>query len=137
MLSLFELNEKAKWAKKTIDDFEKSYRREEWIGRHRIQWSIGRTDYLDMFGDIANSQFTPILIVVTDKLPLMVERIPGVCISRLGEIKTAIELWIAGAGPWPEPREATMETIPEPPPVLPPAPPPPPPERKTTVSMRI
>jgi len=143
MLTLAELNEMVIADRNKIGALVDSYKREERLGTYKLRWALENQWCMNY--DTAVSEqtdnigsYVPTLLITIEHGMIRLPMAPGAAISRYGEIKTAIEVWIAGNGPWPEPKTEEMETVqPEPPPVLPPVPPPPPPERDIRTGIGI
>jgi len=111
-MSLEELNATVGSETNKINALVSSYRREEPHGIYKIQWGLTRGyDAFDYaVGDGGGPEnFIPLLFAAADQGRLLLQKMPGAVISRFGEIKTALELWIAGNGPWPEPKEETVD----------------------------
>jgi len=108
VLTLAELNMCIKAEQQRSLDRVDAYLREEKHGEYVIKWWVGSKwggfDFAVFEPKDRLEQF-PSLAIMGQTGWLKVDQAPGTLISRYGEIKTAIELWIAGNGPWPEPRE--------------------------------
>jgi hypothetical protein len=114
VLTLAELNASIIAERNRIGATVDSYQREERRGVYRVRWGIRhRTDANDdvIFQDTHDLSYRPDIFLLVDHLRVVrLDRMPGWIISRFGEIKTALEAWIAGNGPWPEPKEETVES---------------------------